>query len=116
MLAARRPGARRMTMTQRGELRLYVTGSTLLSTRAIENVEWMIREELGENYHCEVVDVLERPDLAEEDRVFATPALVRRSPAPVRKLVGDMSDRELVLASLRFGRTVESINRDLENQ
>lgn len=81
-------------MTQRGELRLYVTGSTLLSARAMENVEWMIREELGSAYHCEVVDVLERPELAEEDRVFATPALVRRSPAPVRKLIGDLSDRD----------------------
>jgi circadian clock protein KaiB len=90
-------------MTQRGELRLYVTGSTLLSTRAIENVEWMIREELGETYECQVVDVLEHPDLAEEDRVFATPALVRRSPEPVRKLIGDLSDREFVLASLRLG-------------
>jgi circadian clock protein KaiB len=102
-------------MTERGELRLYVTGSTLLSARAIENVEWMLREELGESYRCEVVDVLERPDLAEEDRVFATPALVRRSPAPVRKLVGDMSDRELVLANLRLGRSVDGVNRDLEN-
>jgi circadian clock protein KaiB len=90
-------------MTERGELRLYVTGSTLLSTRAIENVQWMMREELGESYHYEVVDVLERPDLAEEDRVFATPALVRRSPEPVRKLIGDLSDRELVLATLRLG-------------
>lgn len=103
-------------MTQSGELRLYVTGSTLLSARAIENVEWMIREELGQSYHCEIVDVLERPDLAEEDRVFATPALVRRSPAPVRKLVGDMSDRELVLDSLRLGRSVQAVNRDLENR
>jgi circadian clock protein KaiB len=103
-------------MTQRGELRLYVTGSTLLSARAIENVEWMIREELGQSYHCEVVDVLERPDLAEEDRVFATPALVRRSPGPVRKLVGDMSDRDVVLESLRLGRSVEAVNRELENR
>lgn len=116
MLAAAAQGARRVTMTERGELRLYVTGSTLLSARAIENVEWMIREELGQSYHCEVVDVLERPDLAEEDRVFATPALVRRSPAPVRKLVGDMSDRELVLANLRLGRPIDAVNRELDNQ
>lgn len=101
-------------MTERGQLRLYVTGSTLLSARAIENVEWMIQEELGSSYDCEVVDVLERPDLAEEDRVFATPALVRRSPGPVRKLIGDLSDRELVLASLRLRPRSETFRPDPE--
>jgi circadian clock protein KaiB len=105
--------AGRMIMTQRGELRLYVTGSTLLSARAIENVEWMIREELGQAYDCEIVDVLERPDLAEEDHVFATPALVRRSPAPVRKLIGDLSDRRMVLANLRLSPQVDGVNREL---
>jgi len=87
----------------KGELRLYVTGQTLLSLRAIENLEWFMSEELGDLYACEVVDVLERPDLAEQDGIFATPALVRRSPRPVRKLIGDLSNRELVLRSLRLG-------------
>ena len=90
-------------MTNRGELRLYVTGSTLLSTRAVENITWLIREDLEGMYECEVVDVLERPDLADEDGIFATPALVRRSPLPIRKLIGDLSDRDLVLSSLRLG-------------
>jgi circadian clock protein KaiB len=92
-------------VTNRGELRLYVTGSTLLSTRAIENINWLIKEELEGMYEFEVVDVLERPDLADQDGIFATPALVRLSPLPVRKLIGDLSDRELVLSSLRFGAT-----------
>lgn len=92
-------------MTDRGELRLYVTGSTLLSTRAVENINWLIKEELEGIYEFEVVDVLERPDLADEDGIFATPALVRRSPLPVRKLIGDLSDRDLVLSSLRLGGT-----------
>jgi circadian clock protein KaiB len=80
-----------------------VTGSTLLSTRAVENINWLISEELAGMYEFEVVDVLERPDLADEDGIFATPALVRRSPLPIRKLIGDLSDRDLVLSSLRFG-------------
>ena len=88
-------------MGKKGELRLYVTGSTLLSMRAIENIELLTREELEGEYECEIVDVLERPDLAEADRVFATPTLLRLSPPPVRKLIGDLSDREVVLASLR---------------
>jgi len=87
----------------KGELRLYVTGSTLLSLRAIENLEWSLQQELGELYDYEVIDVLEHPELAAEDGIFATPALVRRQPLPVRKLIGDLSDRELVLRSLRFG-------------
>lgn len=92
-----------MIVTEKGELRLYVTGSTLLSTRAIENIEGLIRDELAGLYDCEVVDVLERPDLAEEDGIFATPTLVRRIPEPVRKLIGDLSDHEVVLSSLRVG-------------
>jgi circadian clock protein KaiB len=89
-------------VSDQGELRLYVTGTTLLSTRAIENIEALIREELAGAYVCEIIDVLERPDLAEEDGIFATPTLVRRAPEPVRKLIGDLSDRELVLSSLRL--------------
>lgn len=92
-----------MTVSEKGELRLYVTGATLLSTRAIENIQDLIQEELQGVYAYEIVDVLERPDLADEDGIFATPTLVRRSPAPVRKLIGDLSDRELVLSSLRMG-------------
>lgn len=85
-----------------GELRLYVTGSTLLSLRAIENIEALTKSELAGTYEYEIVDVLERPDLAERDRIFATPALVRLSPLPVRKLIGDLSDRDMVLSSLRI--------------
>jgi circadian clock protein KaiB len=92
------------SVAAKGELRLYVTGSTLLSTHAVENMERLLREDLAGDYAFEVIDVLERPDLAEQDRIFATPALVRRSPLPVRKLIGDLSDRAVVLASLRIGR------------
>ena len=90
-------------MAKKGALRLYVTGSTLLSMRAIENIERLTTDELADDYDIEVVDVLERPDLAEADRVFATPTLLRLSPPPVRKLIGDLSDRDVVLSSLRLG-------------
>jgi|tagenome__1003787_1003787.scaffolds.fasta_scaffold20413820_2 circadian clock protein KaiB len=92
-------------MAKKGELRLYVTGSTLLSMRAIENIEHLTRDELAGEYDVEIVDVLERPDLAEADRVFATPTLLRLSPPPVRKLIGDLSDRAVVLSSLQLGYT-----------
>ena len=90
-------------MAKKGALRLYVTGSTLLSMRAIENIEQLTTEMLADDYDIEVVDVLERPDLAEADRVFATPTLLRLSPLPVRKLIGDLSNRDVVLSSLRLG-------------
>lgn len=96
-------------MNSKGELRLYVTGSTLLSARAVENIDRFIREDLADVYACEIIDVLERPDLAEEDGIFATPTLVRRSPGPVRKLIGDLSDRRMVLSCLAFGRPSGSI-------
>jgi circadian clock protein KaiB len=69
----------------------------------MQNMERLLREDLANEYAYEVIDVLERPDLAAQDRIFATPALVRRSPLPVRKLIGDLSDRDLVLSSLRMG-------------
>lgn len=94
-------------VSDKGELRLYVTGSTLLSERAIETIQWCLREGLGNVYACEVIDALERPDLADRDGIFATPTLVRRSPPPVRKLIGDLSDRTLVLSSLRLDAHLE---------
>lgn len=102
-LGASAPTAPRNVITK-GALRLYVTGTTLLSTRAIQNIEWLMSEELAGIYDCEVIDVLERPDLAEADGIFATPTLVRLAPGPIRKLIGDLSDRETVLSSLRLGR------------
>ena len=90
-------------MAKKGALRLYVTGSTLLSMRAIENIEQLTADDLADEYECEIIDVLERPDLAEADRVFATPTLLRISPPPVRKLIGDLSDRDVVLSSLLIG-------------
>jgi circadian clock protein KaiB len=96
-------GPATLSVAGKGELRLYVTGSTLLSTHAMENMERLLRDELAGEYAYEVIDVLERPDLAAQDRIFATPALVRRAPLPVRKLIGDLSDRDIVLSSLRLG-------------
>lgn len=74
----------------------------MLSLRAIENIERLIGGQLAGEYSLEVVDVVEQPELAERDRIFATPTLVRLSPLPVRKLIGDLSDRAKVLGSLEL--------------
>lgn len=82
------------------KLRLFITGRTSNSQRAIENLRQICEEELNGDYEVEVVDVLENPRLAENEKVIATPTLVKKLPEPVRKIIGDLSDREGVLMGL----------------
>ena len=82
-------------------LRLYVSGQALNSRTAIRNLE-SLRAALVANAAVEVVDVRENPELAEEDRILATPTLVRREPLPVRKIIGDLSDIPRVLVGLEL--------------
>jgi circadian clock protein KaiB len=81
-------------------LRLYITGRTSHSLRAIENLKAICELELAGVYEVEVIDVLENPRLAENEKILATPTLVKRLPEPVRKIIGDLSDREKVLLGL----------------
>lgn len=82
------------------KLRLYVTGRTPQSQRAIDNLRAICDSELRGRYEVEVIDVLEHPALAESEKVLATPTLVKKLPEPVRKIIGDLSDREKVLLGL----------------
>ena len=82
------------------QLRLYITGRTSHSLRAIENLQRICDAELKGRHEVEVIDVLENPRLAENEKILATPTLVKRLPEPVRKIIGDLSDREKVLISL----------------
>jgi circadian clock protein KaiB len=82
------------------KLRLYVTPRTANSQRAISNLHALCQEDLPVRLDVEVIDVTEHPALAERDKILATPTLVKRSPEPVRKVIGDLSDREKVLLSL----------------
>lgn len=82
------------------KLRLYITGYTSHSQRAIENLKRICETEIRDEYEIEVIDVLERPQLAESEKILATPTLVKRLPEPVRKIIGDLSDREKVLLGL----------------
>jgi circadian clock protein KaiB len=82
-------------------LRLYVSGQALNSRAAIRNLE-SLREALDEDAVVEIVDVREQPELAEQDRIVATPTLVRRQPTPVRKIIGDLSDIDRVMAGLEL--------------
>jgi len=82
------------------DLRLYVAGQTARSLAALANLKSICEEHLEGRYRVEVVDLLERPQLARGDQILALPTLVRRLPPPIRKLVGDLSDTERVLVGL----------------
>src|SRR4051794_2831610 len=83
--------------TQCYVLRLYVTGKTSRSTRAVENVRAICDEYLEGRYDLEVIDIYQRPALLAGEQIIAAPTLVKKLPLPMRRLVGDMSDRQRVL-------------------
>jgi circadian clock protein KaiB len=76
--------------------RLFITGATPASLRAITGLKSFCEEHLRGRYALEVVDVYQQPDLAEEERVRATPTLVKKLPLPLRRLVGDLTDSRLL--------------------
>lgn len=82
------------------KLRLFVTGSTPRSTRAIDNLRRICAENLEGRYELEVIDVYERPESTRELQIVATPTLVKVLPEPLRKIIGDLSDELKVLAGL----------------
>ncbi len=81
-------------------LRLYVAGNTANSIAAFANLKEICEVHLGGSYQIEVVDLLENPTLAKGDQIVAIPTLVRRLPHPVKKIIGDLSNRERVLVGL----------------
>lgn len=82
-------------------LKLYVAGKSPRSKQAIENLSRVLEEEGLENrYEIEVIDILENPKLAENEKILATPTLIKKLPLPIRRIIGDLSDTERVLLSL----------------
>ena len=84
----------------RVRLRLYVTGGTTRARRTLMAVRRICDAAYGDAYDLSVIDVLDRPDLAERDRITATPTLLREFPPPVRRIVGDAGDGWAVLRGL----------------
>jgi len=83
-------------------LRLYVAGQSPKSLRAFANLMRLCEEHLDGRYDIEIVDLLENPQLAAGDEIVAIPTLVRRVPAPMRKIIGDLSDSDRVLVGLQL--------------
>lgn len=81
-------------------LRLYVTGMTNRSTEAIAQIKAICEEHLKGRYDLEVVDIYQQPTLAKGEQIIATPTLIKKLPNPLRRLVGDLSNKERVLMGL----------------
>jgi circadian clock protein KaiB len=81
-------------------LRLYVTGSTPQSLRAIANIKKFCEENLKGLYDLEVIDLYQNPHLAKGEQIIAAPTLIKKLPLPLRRIIGDMSNTERVLVGL----------------
>ena len=77
-----------------------MTGKTPRAEKAIANLRRICSEELQGLYELEIIDVLEHPQLAEDEKILATPTLIKRLPPPLRRVIGDLSDKDKVLLGL----------------
>jgi circadian clock protein KaiB len=93
-------------------LKLYITGKSVRSDRAIDTLRKICVEELHNKYTLQVVDVLENPQLAEDEKILATPTLIKELPAPMRRIIGDLSNLEKVLIGLDLDYIVEKTSKD----
>ena len=83
-------------------LRLYVSGLTPRSQRAIDNLKAICEEHLQGRYDLEVVDIFQQPEFAKAEQIIAAPTLVKELPLPLRKFIGDMSQTEKILLGLEI--------------
>ena len=92
------------TSTERGKtfytLRLYISGNTTRSSKAIQNIQRVCQERLAGRYELVVIDIFQQPQLAREAQIIAVPTLIRQLPLPLRKLVGDLADEKRLLHGL----------------
>jgi len=82
------------------KLRLYITGKTPKSERAIANLKEICEKELKGLYVLQIIDVLESPQLAEDEKILATPTLIKDLPPPLKRIIGDLSNSDKVLLGL----------------
>ncbi len=100
-----RPTQRRKQVNPKSDedqwvLRLYIAGQTRKAITAFENLKIICEEQLHGKYEIEVIDLLKNPQLSRDDQILAVPTLVRKLPVPVRKIIGDLSDKARVLVGL----------------
>jgi circadian clock protein KaiB len=83
-------------------LRLFISGMTPKSVQAIDNLKKICEEELSGNYSLEIVDVSQQPQRIRKEDVIATPTLIKELPKPIRRIIGDLSDKERILVALNI--------------
>jgi circadian clock protein KaiB len=83
-------------------LKLYITGMTPNSQRAVENIKNICEQYLKGRYELEIIDIYQQPALAQQEQIIAAPTLVKSLPAPIRKLIGDMSNKEKIIIGLNL--------------
>ncbi len=81
-------------------LRLYISGMSPRSIKAIENIKRICEENLKGRYDLEVIDIFQQPQYVKKEQLLAAPTLIKKLPSPLRRLIGDMSDRERILVGL----------------
>jgi len=86
--------------SERYELRLYIAGTTPASGKAVENLRAICEAHLSGRYELTVIDVFQQPGLARNEQIIAVPTLIKRLPAPLRRIVGDLSNEHRVLVGL----------------
>ncbi len=86
--------------TEKYVLRLYVTGMTPKSINAIENIRKICEENLKGRYELEVIDIYQQPEHAKKEQIIAAPTLIKKLPLPLRKFIGDMSNKDKILVGL----------------
>ena len=94
-------------------LKLYIAGRDSRAQSAIQNLQRICNEELRGQYELQVIDVLERPDEAEEAKILATPTLIKQLPPPLRRVIGDLSDKEKLLLGLEINAAPSNPKTDL---
>jgi len=93
-------------------LKLYVTGASPRAEAAIANLKRICEQELHSEYSLEIIDVLEQPQAAEDDKILATPTLIKQLPPPLRRVIGDLSDKDKVLVGLELRAGASSAKRE----
>ena len=108
----RKPGAHKTSATEAMEqalarqdkekyiLKLYITGMTPRSQEALRNIRKIMHENFGDNYELEVIDIYQQPTLAKDDQIIAVPTLIKKLPAPLRRLIGDLSQEDRIILGL----------------
>ena len=89
-----------MAIDEKYVLKLYVTGMTPRSAKAVMNIRQILDEHLQGRYELEIIDIFQQPQLAQGEQIIAAPTLIRKLPLPIRKFIGDMSETERILVGL----------------